>query len=300
MNKCVVVIVLFAVTSISFGEVTFQTVNGYSGGSRANTVLKSISDGNVAGIDYGDPNGRDFVIYHGQEYTLGVNWASWSNMVGLRGSNVVMNSGGAGISFANGISRNLNWQTNPYSWETLGMWYNGADRNISDFSKSGTIIADYNNIGLFFDINGNATEIRSENGYWTRLTGVFNNDVVGYSGNRGFLWQAGVFTDIYMPNSAWTEAHGISGNFIVGNYSTSTGGPVRGFLFDGITYFTIDAPNATNTYFYDIDGAQAVGSYTTIDGGQHGFIASGIPEPSSFSLLLAGVSVLLARRRAKQ
>ena len=77
-------------------------------------------------------------------------------------------------------------------------------------------------------------------------------------------------------------------------------GPSHGFLFDGANYFTIDVPDATNTYFNDIFGNQAVGYYTTADGMAHGFIANSIPEPSSFSLLLAGVSVLLARRRVKQ
>jgi hypothetical protein len=290
---------LSSLASASFGQVTFQTVDGYSGGRLANTILTTISDGNVSGIDYGEPNGRDFVIYNGQEYTLGVNWASSSSMVGLRGSSVVMNTGGAGISFPNGISRNLSWRTNPWSWETLDMWYDRGGRYIRDFSKSGTIVTEYNNIGLFFDINGNATQIRSENGYWTLLTGVCNNDVVGYSGDKGFIWRAGAFTDIFMPNSAWTQAQGISGNFVVGNYSTSSDGPVHGFLFDGSTYFTIDAPNATNTYFSDIDGTQAVGSYTTADGARHGFIVNGVPEPSSLSLLtLGGVVVALRRRRS--
>lgn len=290
---------LSLLTSISFGEVTFQTVDGQSSSGRANTTLTSISDGNVAGMDAngGWPSGKGFVVYNGQQYDVNVNWSSWSEMVGLRGSNVIMRAGGAGISFANGISRNLNWQTNPWSWETLGMWYDGGGRFIQDFSKSGTIITNYNDIGLFFDVNGNATQIRSENGWSTQLTGVWNNDVVGYSGNKGFIWRGGAFTDVFMPNSAWTQAHGISGEFVVGNYSTSSDGQVHGFLFDGSTYLTIDAPNAINTYLFDIDGTQAVGSYTTADGARHGLIVNGVPEPSALSLLAVGIGVVLRQRR---
>jgi hypothetical protein len=186
---------------------------------------------------------------------------------------------------------------------------NGGDARVAlhmnDFSISGTSIGS-NGVGFtsdpdyFFDANGVATEIVHGSFGYTSLTGVYGNDVVGYSADdgRSFLWRNGTFTDIFVPGATATWAEGIFENLIVGSYYNNDG-IAHGFLYDGSSYSTIDAPDATNTFFKDIEGTQAVGYYTTNDGFEHGFIASSVPEPSSLSLLFLGGVVIALRRRKR-
>jgi len=316
MNKYVVVIVLFAVTSISFGEVTFQTVDRYDPvtGRITASELNSISHGNITGYTW---SGQSFVVYNGVEYSnLQVGGGSFTSIssgrtvVALRGSNLLMQEYRQYMGNNPIISLNNQWQSNT-GWSQYRSMSNGGNSDyylrMFDFSEAGTSIgtngnnngSSYSNKSYFFDANGNPTEI-SAGADFTYLRGVYGNDVVGFSGEKSFLWNNGTFTDVFVPGSYVTQAQGIYENLVIGNYFEMNNGPSHGFLFDGANYFTIDVPDATNTYFNDIFGNQAVGYYTTADGMAHGFIANSIPEPSSFSLLLAGVSVLLARRRVKQ
>lgn len=318
MNKSILLLASFVFSGISFGQVTFQTYDKYVPNTSrlAGTEIVSISNGNIAGYAF---TGETFVIYNGTEYNNlqpmndgnVIPYGGMSRgMVALRGNNLLMQERMPYARTESKISQNNAWQSNS-GWTGYRQIYSGYSSDsllMTDFSDTGTSVGNFSGTstggrqqGFFFDINGHRTEISYD--YDTYLTGVFGNNVVGYaygsSQMKGFIWQNGVFTDILVPGAYWTRADGIYENLIVGSYGDNNG-PSHGFLYDGTNYFTIDVPGATNTFFRDISGTQAVGSYTTADGITHGFVASSVPEPSLLSLLLAGVTVLLARRRAKQ
>jgi probable HAF family extracellular repeat protein len=117
--------------------------------------------------------------------------------------------------------------------------------------------------------------------------------------DHGFLLSGGVYTTIdFGPRE--TVADGINNaGQIVGYYYLSGN---HGFLLSGGVYTTIDFPGATGTDITGINNAgQIVGAYS--DGsGTHGFLATPVPEPGTFTLTLLGVGTLgvcrLRKRRA--
>ena len=309
---------LSSLASVSFGQVTFQTIDKYvpNTGRLAGTEIVSISNGNIAGYAF---TGETFVVYNGTEYNNLqpmndgniIPYGGMSRgMVALRGNNLLMQERMPYARTESKISQNNAWQSNS-GWTGYRQIYSGYDSDsllMTGLSETGTSVGNFcggstgnHQWGYFFDINGNKTQIYYD--YDTCLTGVFGNNVVGYaygsSVMKGFVWNNGVFTDIVVPDAYWTRADGIYENLIVGSYGDNNNGASHGFLYDGSNYFTVDVPGAKDTYFRDISGTQAVGSYTTADGITHGFVASSIPEPSTLSLLAPGGVVVALRRRKR-
>lgn len=69
------------------------------------------------------------------------------------------------------------------------------------------------------------------------------------------------FTTIDVPGAVVTNVLGINGlGEMVGNYTTSTGGPSHGFLYTGGTFTTVDYPQGNSTLVTSInDSDQVVG-----------------------------------------
>ena len=279
-----------AISSISFGQATFQTINGA-------VVVNSISQGNITGLK-GFNMGQSFVIYNGQEYDIQPSYGV-RGIVALRGTSLLTQFIYPSQPSTPEISRNNEWQSNS-GWNTYLWMSNGGNSNnylqMYDFSDAGTSVGTIANKSYFFDANGTPTEI-SLGISSTSVLGVYGNKVVGQYGAKGYVWENGNVSEIYVPNSFATRATGIYQNIIVGNYYTENNGSSHGFLYDGANYFTLDAPGAVDTFFEDISGNQAVGSYRTADGVSHGFVANSVPEPSSLSLLVLGGVVVALRRR---
>jgi probable HAF family extracellular repeat protein len=130
-----------------------------------------------------------------------------------------------------------------------------------------------------------------------------SGEIVGMSGDQGFLYSGGELTTISFENSLQTFAHGINASGeIVGWYNDRSSD--HGFLLSSGSYTTIDVPGAYNTFAEGINASgQIVGYYQTQEGGgyfNHGFIYSGgsytILEnpaaPSSPSASVSGIAVL--------
>ena len=122
---------------------------------------------------------------------------------------------------------------------------------------------------------------------------------------NGYLYSisAGTWAPLDDPSAfgGGTVARGVSGNDIVGYYQNEGG--AYAFLYDGSTYTTLAPPGSTDAIAWGIDDSNIVGSYTDSSGIGHGFVASIVPEPSTFTLLgVAAVALsgcLCRHRRAK-
>jgi len=142
----------------------------------------------------------------------------------------------------------------------------------------------------------------------TTLSGISGGNVVGnYSGSGsagGFLYNASGYQLLDVPGSSYTVAYAVSSNYVIGDFVGSDG--QQGYVYNISTglYTTLDAPNGSGAYTYPIavDGNVVVGDF---EGGllnNQGFIyiASAVPEPSSFILLglpIIGLLVYLRRHR---
>jgi hypothetical protein len=136
----------------------------------------------------------------------------------------------------------------------------------------------------------------------TQLTGISGNKIVGFSNNRGFIYDGTSFQTLPAgPDGSFLIPTGVEGNNVVGwyeNFSNETG--AHGFLYDGSSILTIDDPLADplhgigGTVINDIEGNTIIGFYYDSHGGEHGFVAV-VPEPSGVGLQL--LAALILRRR---
>ncbi len=125
-------------------------------------------------------------------------------------------------------------------------------------------------------------------GHWTGFT----HDVGGFDLIRGGLTSISV-TDINNAGQlvGWWEPNNGLDDYALG------------FFLDGAEYTTIRFPGAHRTVALGLnDKGEIVGYYWAREYGMHGFIATPVPEPSMWILLLAGMSCvvcLVLRRRRK-
>jgi len=102
-----------------------------------------------------------------------------------------------------------------------------------------------------------------------------NGQIVGLSGNHGFLWDGSTFTSIDVPSAIQTHALGLNNNGQIVGYFRDTTGRFHGFLTsDGSTFTTIDAdPSAGYNAAFGINTVgEIVGGF--ISAIEHGFLTS--------------------------
>jgi probable HAF family extracellular repeat protein len=130
----------------------------------------------------------------------------------------------------------------------------------------------------------------------SKVNGTFgiNNSgqIAGYFDDGGFVDTGGNFTAIYVPGGRQVMAYGINNSGqIVGSFVA--GGRFYGFVNTGGSFTTIDVPGALSTQgaFGINENGQIVGWWFDATG-EHGFLATPVPEPPS-SLTLATCLVVL-------
>jgi probable HAF family extracellular repeat protein len=146
--------------------------------------------------------------------------------------------------------------------------------------------------------------------------------------NHGFLYSGGAYTSLNVPGSLNTVLQRVNNaGQVVGNSNTSNVTPVTGFLYNGGNYTALDVPGSSVTVGEGLtsDGEVLVqtdigaflynnGIYTKLlsesfeafdinDSGQIvGRLEAGIPEPSTWAMLLIGfacVNFMAYRRKNK-
>lgn len=136
----------------------------------------------------------------------------------------------------------------------------------------------------------------------TFVQGINNaGQIVGYSGDRSFMENNGVFTQIVVPDGQLgTFARGINNSGqIVGDYFDSNANTNIGFIYTNGVTTAVANPNAVNgTVLSGInDNGHAVGYYIGADHSFHGFMyvngqITALDVPGSVSTQIEGVNNL--------
>ena len=131
--------------------------------------------------------------------------------------------------------------------------------------------------------------------------------IVGISGSSGsgvlnssFLDMGGVFTPIAMPGELVTFASGINdAGMIVGGASNDGFATGPGFIDNHGVFTAINFPGATSTVLAGINNLdQIVGQYVDQNGNIEAFVATPVPEPASWAMMMLGcLGAGLALRR---
>jgi hypothetical protein len=142
------------------------------------------------------------------------------------------------------------------------------------------------------------------------VTAAINNsdEIAGFFTDHGgvthgFIDNGGVFSTVDPAGSTETQLLGLNDKGMADGFAV-IGGVQHGILFDSLTdAFTIlDPPGSTSTTLNGInDLNQIVGFFGNAAGNTDGLLITGIPEPATWAMMLAGFvalgSVALRRRR---
>lgn len=131
-------------------------------------------------------------------------------------------------------------------------------------------------------------------------------DVVGFymptmTTSIGFEDVGGVITTIDPFSSAFTQALGINNlGEIVGFYVDGMG-TQHGYIDNGGVFTAFDPPGSVNTTINGVnDLDEFVGFYTDAGDNTIGFVGTGVPEPSTMTLVLSGLVAGLAVWKSKR
>jgi hypothetical protein len=126
------------------------------------------------------------------------------------------------------------------------------------------------------------------------------------TGTHGFLDNGGMFNTVNAPGASQTDLLGLNNRGLAVGFDI-VNGVTHGIVFNinSYTFATLTDPNATGgvTNFNGInDLNQIVGFYVDAAGNNHGLLVTGIPEPSTWAMLVAGFTGLgwLIFRRSRK
>lgn len=115
----------------------------------------------------------------------------------------------------------------------------------------------------------------------TFARGVSGDTVVGYAierlSTRGFIFNAGIVTDLIAEGATGTFPDDVDGGRVVGWVEDLAG--THGFVYDGATLRTFDHPLGLplGTFATGIDGGNVVGTYVSFpQGAARGFLYDGV------------------------
>ena len=174
------------------------------------------------------------------------------------------------------------------TWTTLDHPAAAAPRGTAAFGVSGG-----NVVGTYVDATGQVFGYVYDGREWTTLTrpppgpgrtdtfarGVSGSTVVGHyiesQVARGFVYDAGTFTDVVVPGAVGTFPDDTDDGRIVGSFEDLLG--THGFISDGTGTTVLDHPLGTlGTFVTGVDGAAVVGTYLGLpDASAHGFLYEG-------------------------
>jgi uncharacterized membrane protein len=129
---------------------------------------------------------------------------------------------------------------------------------------------------------------------------VGNRLIVGTPNRRvGFTYDigTGTLTDYQLPGATTTSFRDISdGGKLAGFFSDASG--THGFVGSPTAFELIDVPGSNNTVVQGINNSgDLVGFYTDSAGNFRGLVATAVPEPAAWALMLFGVAGLAGATR---
>ena len=144
----------------------------------------------------------------------------------------------------------------------------------------------------------------------SQAVGINNaGEIVGFyqptaTTDLGFLDKNGVISTIDPFGSAITQALGINNEGEIVGFYTDAGGVQHGYIDNGGVFTTLDPPGSQSTTINGLnDRGDLVGFFTDPNDNVVGFVASPVPEPSTWAMMLigfAGLGVISLRAHGKR
>ena len=165
-----------------------------------------------------------------------------------------------------------------------------------------------------FTYDGSSYSTFSAPGAWGTFARGINSQgvVVGEygliaGGGGAFIYDGGSFTLVNAPGAENTNFSGINDKGLIAGHfggrdpaSQGNGFSYTAFTYDGSSYSTFSVPGAWGTFARGINSQGVVVGEFGRDGIPAAYIATPVPEPTTWALLLAGFAlVCLQTRRSK-
>jgi probable HAF family extracellular repeat protein len=214
----------------------------------------------------------------------------------------------------------------PAGGEYQGFSYSGGVFTTLDaFGTLDTVAFDVSNNGMIVGLAGDFTAQQGfaySAGQYTAINGapypvnsteaIAINDsgaIVGAYGPssldtepNSFLYSGGVFTPVAMPGELDTGIGDINdAGLIVGGASNDGFATGPGFVDDNGAFTAVSVPGSVETFVDAInDRGQIAGTYIDADGATQIFLATPVPEPAAWAMILAGFGGLGASMRRRR
>ena len=231
--------------------------------------------------------GDGFLLTGGSLTALSAPWSSRTVATGINDVGQIVGftegntPGSHGFSYFGGAYTQLDV---PGATSTLALGINNRGEIVGAYRDTSGLHGFLYSSGVFSTIDapgaGGQTLARGINEAGT-IAGEFD-------ATHGFLYSAGTFLQLDVPGATVTRAFGIDNrDQVVGLYEDGSG-RTYGFLYSGGTYETIRYPDSGRTVAAGINDSGLIVGLA----GNSGFVATPIPEPEMYALILLGLGLL--------
>lgn len=290
--------------AFSFG--TFDAPGASNGGSGVyiyGTSALDINDsGQVSGFFGDGTTYRPFLKMGGSFATLDVPGSYWGTSWHPYGAYSISNNGLVAISSTGGDHQGYVYSISAGTYAPVPSPASARSAYVLGINDAGNVSGFFGNSSGTYSgytySSGTLTTFSVPGAANTFAFGINNSGQIagfysdGGGVNHGFLYSAGSFITIDVPGARYTQPFGVNDAGQVSGFFGDDLGRTHGFIETRGQFITFDVPGATHTLGFGLNNVGQVTGYYNDISGQHGLVATPVPEPETYAMLLLGLGLL--------